>query len=225
MIDKECLFNEIKNSLALKCRAYNDATDLINMAETVVLEKIPVISAPPESIGSLWAWLEKEPVKIWGVFCLEMPKESEREQVMSNLSSDINQSFKKGADGAQIFIKYSELESFVSELLPIREDLFFNKGLCIGLNLDEIAPSEWTNVFLQLKIIRADALMLGLSGNKKNNAGFVGHIYGLMEHFDPDFGGELHFSFGNDYVKIEQAWRLAEKMRPELAKRLKFFLA
>lgn len=226
MIDLKNLFEEIKDIMVLTCPDGQDATDLIHIAESVVAQKISIISAAPESVESLWTWLEKKPTKILARFFLENSKNKkfDLEHEISVLSQSVNAAFKKGAAGAQIFIPYIALDSFIDQLLPVRDGLFFNKDLVPGLDINDIDASNCQELFEKLKMIKADSLLLYLSDTKKGTPDFVGRIYGLLENLDFEFSGELHFMLGNDFEKIEQVWRLVNKMRPEIAPRLKFFM-
>lgn len=224
MIDMEILFDEIKSNMAFNCPECQDGTDLIHIASGVVSRKIPLISVNPDAVEQLWTWLEGRPTKIIARFAVAKSKKATREKDVSNLSQQINHAFKKGAGGAHIYISLGDLDWFVNELRPVRDGLFFNKDLCIALDIAEINATDWTEVFSGLDKIKADTLLLHLPDNKKAAQDFVGRIYGLLENFNPDFTGELHFSLNDDYQKIEQVWRLVEKMRPEISPRLKFFV-
>ncbi|MDR0726831.1 MAG: hypothetical protein LBF37_02085 [Rickettsiales bacterium] len=221
----EMLFDEIKDVIVFRCPDGQDAADLIHIAEFVVAKRISVISAEPKSVELLWTWLESAPTKILARFFLENHKNKKIDLAgdISALSGEINHVFKKGAAGAQIFIPVSSLDAFVNELLLVRDGLFFNKDLVLGMDLHEINASDWGSLFKNLNKIRVDALLLYLSNNKKGLVDFVGRIYGLLENLDFEFSGELHFMLGDDFGKMEQVWRLVHKMRPEIAPRLRFF--
>lgn len=226
MIDTHNLFNEIKDTICIRCDDCQDSAELIHIADAVVSKEIPVISVPPEFVESLWTWLENKPVQIIASFVLEVPKKKgfDKSKEMSALSTQIMTIFKKGATGAEVFLPVSELPFFAQELITVRDDLFFNKTLSIGLDINQISSSDWQNVFNELNKIRADALALYSNGTKKDNDYFVGRIYALMDAIGENYTGELHFILGADYQKIEQVWRLVEKIRPDLLNKLKFYL-
>lgn len=226
MIDTHSLFNEIKDTICIRCDDCQDSAELIHVADAVVSRKIPVISVPPEFVEPVWTWLENTPVQIIASFVLDVPKKKgfDKSKEMSDLSTQIMTIFKKGATGAEVFLPVTELPFFTEELITVRDDLFFNKSLSIGLDINHISSGDWQNIFIQLTKIRADALTLYSNGTKKDNDYFVGRIYALMEIMGDNFNGDLHFILGADYQKIEQVWRLVEKMRPDLLNRLKFFL-
>ena len=53
---------------------------------------------------------------------------------------------------------------------------------------------------------------------------FVGRIYGMLNTWDADNKFDLHFAFGPNFMRIEQALRLVQSVRPELVGRLKFWV-
>ncbi|MDL2295977.1 hypothetical protein LJC18_04190 [Lachnospiraceae bacterium OttesenSCG-928-E19] len=226
MIDARTFFNELRHAMVLRCESDQDSTGLIHIAENVVAQKIPQISVYPQYVGSLWAWLEDKPVKIIARFDLDAPckKGGNREDAISGLSGEINRVFKKGAHGAEIFIPVNDMDAFADDLLPIRDDLFFNRDLTIGLDLNDIDTNDWGGVFDFLNKLRAGAVLFYLSDNKKAMDYFIGRIYALFEMIGDNYTGQLQFALGNDQNKIEQIWRLCEKMRPDLLNKLKFFL-
>jgi hypothetical protein len=227
MIDFESLFDEIRNVLALACPDGQDTNALVHIAQSAVVRKASAISVEPESVESLWSWLEKTPTKIIARFFLKLPKSKKSDSVaeISELSQNVSLAFKKGAHGVQVFIPYAQLDSFINEVLPVRDGLFFNKDLHIGLDINDIHTADWPDVFARINKIKADALLLYLSRTKKGAPDFVGRVYGLLENWDNSFDGELHFMLGDNFEKIEQIWRLIQKMRPEIAKKLKFFVS
>lgn len=224
MINQDILFEEIKSNIARYCSGGQDTNDLVRVAESVIDQKIKAVSVPPEAVGVLWTWLERAPTKLLARFNLVgTNKNGCRELQISDLSEQINTVFKQGADGAQVFMHYIDLAAFASDLHAIRDDLFFNKDLSIGLNISEIEPFDWSDVFTQLNKINATTLLLGTSDGQ-TDAQFLGRVYGLLESWKNTFDGELHFALKNDVTKIEGAWRLVQKMRPELSQKVRFFI-
>jgi hypothetical protein len=221
------LFDEIKNIAALDCPDGRDSAELIHIAEKAAATGIPLVSAGPESVEALWTWLEKKPAKILARFFLANSKSKsfDLEREISALSRNVNGVLKKGASGAQVFVPPTALDSFVNGLLPVRDGLFFNKDLAICLDMTKIDATDWPALLGKLKKIRADAMGLYLPAGKKGPPDFVGRVYGLLESLDDsEFGGELHFLLGDDFEKIEQVWRLANKMRPDAARTIRFFI-
>lgn len=220
MIDLDVLLNDIKNNTALICSDDCDISELIARAGTIIEKKIPVISVAPESIEMLWSWLEKEDLAIYARFMWEHLDNNDAG--ISELSENINSAFKKGADGVQIFMDYKDLPKFISQITPIHRDLFFNKDVFIGLNLNEIGPFDWINVFNQINQINATGLTLYYTDKKYTD--YVGIIYGLTKFLKSDFRGHLQFMLNDDYLKIEQTHRLFEKNKPDVLRNIKFFI-
>ena len=218
MIDARTFFNELRGAMVLRCESDQDSTGLIHIAENIVAQKILQISVYPKYVGSLWTWLEDKPVKIIARFDLDasVKKGSDRENAISKLSGEINQVFKRGASGAGIFIPAHDMDLFAGDLLPIRDDLFFNKDLTIGLDLNEIDTVYWEGVFDFLNKLRVGSVLFYLSDTKKATDYFIGRVYALFESIGDNYIGQLQFALGNDQSKIEQVWRLCEKMRPYL---------
>lgn len=206
---------------AIWCGSELEPTDLARMASIAIEKHIPIISVAPVSVSIMWPWLENKNIKIFSRFYLKGHKIED----ISNLSEEINQSFKQGADGAQIFVSMTDLNELVSLLYMIRDDLFFNKSLFIGLNINEINFCDWENVVNLVKKIRATGLMLVLPKDSGDKSDFVGRIYSLMESIiDDEYTPQLHFLLGNNFSRIEQVVRLTEAMHQNLLRSLKFFI-
>jgi hypothetical protein len=214
MIDAETLFNEIKDALAISVPDAADNGDLARAAGIAIERSAAMISVHPSAAGPLWAWLERSPVKIIARFAF-VPD-------MCGLSADINAAFKKGAAGAQISVSKASLAQMAPDMAAVRDDLFFNKDLLISVNLGDIGPYDWADLFANIEKIKAAALVFDASGKKQPD--FVGKVYRLLEYVADDFEPDFCFVLGNDYEKVEQAWRLFEKMRPNFLRKLKFFI-
>ena len=106
----------------------------------------------------------------------------------------------------------------------IRDDLFFNRELSIGLDLMEIDAGDWENLFAKLQKINASSVLFVLSKDLGNKSDFVGRVYGMLESWDANNKFNLGFMFGSDLMRIEQVVRLVESVRPELGGRIKFFV-
>lgn len=215
MIDTEVLFNEMGNAIGISVPAGLDDGDLVHVAEMVIERAITTISAQPESVGALWTWLEDKPVKIIARFDADCD--------MSKLSMDINAVFKKGADGAQLSIPRGKFDRVINDMLAVRDDLFFNKDLQVRVNLNDVEPNGWSDLFSLVDKIRATALVFDVRKKKRDD--FVGRVYALLESVPRDLGSDLYFVLENDYEKMEQAARLFDKMRPDFNGRLKFFVS
>lgn len=223
MIDKNDIFESLGSSVALWRGGDGEDTELARVAEFVIARGIDMLSVAPDGVVVLWPWLEKLPVKIISRFYLP-EKSAIREEDISNLAQRINTVFKHGAAGVQIFVRLSELKNFVAQMRLIRDDLFFNKDLSIGIDINDIGPFDWAELFDALNTINATSVMFVLGKDAGDNSDFVGRVYSMMENWGDSFNGNLHFMLGANIIRIEQALRLVQNMRPQLASRTKFFV-
>ena len=221
MISENIIFDDLSGNAALWCSGV-DCGELARVAEFVIKKSIPVISVVPESIRVIWPWLENAGVDILARFYLADKKISE--QQISDLTVKINNAFKIGACGAQVFLPYGALNSLVEQTHVVRDDLFFNKQLSIGVDINEIDSSDWEKLFLNLQKINATALTLVLTKDMGDKSDFVGRIYGMLDSWCEDNRFGLHFVFGQNYLRMEQAFRLIKSVKPELIKNTQFFV-
>lgn len=222
MIDIKNFFETYKNKAALWCNANCDSGDLARCAEFVVANKVRMLSVVPDSVATVWPWLEQEKIKILSRVYVADKKITEKD--ISDITKIINDSFKHGARGAQVFVPINELENLVDMTYLVKDDLFFDKDLVLGLDIMQINPFDWQNVFENLQKINASALMLVLLQDDGMKSDFVGRIYGMINAWNEQNKFDLHFLLGPDSVRIEQVLRLMEKLRPELIKNVKFFV-
>ena len=222
MINVDNILDENSYKLALWCNAESDSTDLAYVANQAVTEHFDAVSVVPSAVSVLWPWLEGKRIDIFSRFYLS--EKSKSDDVISELTSNINYVFKQGADGVQIFIRLSDLSNFVSKLYIIRDDLFFNKSLYIGLDISDVDAFDWKNVFDALRKIRASGLLLALPVDKGDKSDFIGRLYAALDAWNPELDCDLHFAFGRNFLRIEQAYRLVETMRPKLLDKIKFFV-
>lgn len=222
MINIDNILNDDLKNVALWVGTGTDANDLAHVTEMAVSKSIDLISVPPNSVNVIWPWLENSNVKIFSRFYLENKADAVKE--ISELSKNINTVFKHGATGVQIFTRLSELENFVEQICLIRDDLFFNKDLFIGLDINEIEACDWSGIQESLEKIKATGLILALPSDAGDKSDFVGKIYGAMESWKNDFDFDLHFAFGEFGLRAEQTERLISAICPKLIEKVKFFI-
>lgn len=212
-------FIDVKN-VALWCGAGADATDLARAADGAIANKLKMISVAPDAVGIVWPWLENKRIKIFARLYLEY----DDADGISEIAEKINSVFKSGADGVQVFVNLESLSSFVSQLYLIRDDLFFNKDLIIGLDISTVEPCDWAGVFSELKKIRATGLMLALTRDTGNKSDFIGRVYAALNAWGDDYAGGLQFAFGLSQERMEQIMRLVQSVRPKLWSKTAFFV-
>ena len=146
MIDNENILDDVSGA-ALWCGADCDPTDLARYASVALEHNVAAISVAPMSVGVVWPWLENKKIPIFARF---YPRARGAAGASETVAS-INQAFKQGADGAQVFVSLQNLDEFVSQLYLIRDDLFFNKAAFVGVDICEIGPFDWNSVFSALR--------------------------------------------------------------------------
>lgn len=222
MIDTKTFLSEIQSRIGIWCSADTDGADLARMVQYATAWKADVLSVSPDVVPVVWPWIENKPVNLLGRFYVNNDKIDEN--VMSDLTIKINQSFKSGASGAMVFVRYQHLRPMIDQVAIIRDDLFFNRELVIGLDIGDIDSDDWANLFNELKRINASAVCFVLTKDMGKKSDFVGRVYGMLNAWDSEFSGALHFALENRPERIDQARRLVESIRPELAKDLRFFV-
>ena len=222
MIDTDSFFDEISANMAMWCDGGRDTGELARVASSSVAHDMPVVSALPDDVAMLWTWLEKTPARIYARFYL--PVRGGRDVgAISDLSARINAAFKQGAHGAQIFMRAADLDDFAEQIGVVRDDLFFNRELAIGIDISEVGPFEWSAVFDALRRLRAGALVLVLARDGGDKSDFVGRMYAVLRAAG-DIKCDLHFVLGNNPLRMEQAARLVRGMRPALAGGMRMFV-
>ena len=221
MIEANEIFIESDPKIALWCDGVWDTNDLANLANYILENKMDLISVSPDIISFIWTCLEKENVKILTRYNFS-PVQKNLDKYISDLSEKINSVWKQGANGVQIFFKIKDLERFVDAFMFVRDDLFFEHDLCVGVDINDIGISDWDFLFEKLRAIRANSLCLTLNEDTGNRSDFVGRIYGMLQKWSWD--GQLYFVLNNDYDRIDEAIRLIESETPELSNRIRFFL-
>ncbi len=222
MIDKNVILNQIGKRVALWCAMDMDAGDLARAVEILDAQGIKMISVVPGAVATVWPWLEEKDVKIFARFYFPDKRVSEKQ--VSDVTRQINNAFKHGAHGAQIFLQASALGGMVEQMHVIRDDLFFDKELMIGLDVANVEVDMWDELFANLRKINARAVAFAMTNDMGNKSDFVGRIYTMLNAWGNENDFDLHFVFGPNFMRIEQALRLTHSVKPELDNRLCFWL-
>lgn len=222
MINKNNFLKNNCSTSALWCSAASDSGDLARVAESVIQNKIQLLSVVPDAIQIIWPWIENVDTKVFARFYFADKKITEKQ--ISQVTENINTAFKQGAHGAQVFLPYVALRDLTTQTRVIKDDLFFNKDLSIGLDINEIDSFDWKDLFEDLRKINASSLILVLTKDAGDKSDFVGRIYGMLDCWENENNFDLHFAFGANFQRIEQTKRLIQSMRPGLAKGMKFFM-
>lgn len=222
MIDKNVILNQINGQGALWCAADMEGADLARAVEVLDAQSMKAVSVSPDSVTTIWPWLEQTDVKIFARFYFPDKKISEKQ--VSDVTVRINNAFKHGAHGAQVFLQYAALGCLVEQTHVIRDDLFFDKDLIVGIDICDVGVSNWDDLFLDLRRINANAVMFVFTKDMGDKSDFVGRIYGMLNSWNDDNKFDLHFAFGPNFMRIEQTLRLVQAVKPQLSKQLKFWL-
>lgn len=222
MIEKNMILNQIGERVALWCAADLDAGDLARAVGVLEQRDMRFISVSSTSVETVWPWLEEKKSKIYARFYFPDKRVSEKQ--VSDVTVQINNAFKHGAHGAQIFLQVSALSGLVEQTHVIRDDLFFDKDLIIGLDISSVDADMWDGLFENLRKINANAVVFALTKDMGDRSDFVGRIYGMLNAWVAENNFDLHFAFGPNFMRIEQVLRLAHSVKPELDNRLCFWL-
>jgi hypothetical protein len=223
MIDESVVLEQIENNIAMWCMGAGDSGKLARDADLILQSGVSMVSVVPDAVDIIWPWFEKNNIKILARFYCEDKKITDAQ--ISELTVRIKDVFKRGAYGAQVFLRGDELENLVEQTHMVRDDLFFNKDLSIGLDITDVEASDWDNLFANLRKINATSVLFVCAGKgAKQKTEFVGALYAMLNAWSDDNKFDLHFALWPDFMRIEQAMRLTELMRPELVRNLKFFV-
>ena len=222
MINDFSVFDLVGTHAGLWCGVDLDATDMANAVHVADVQKIPMISVAPGMVQTVWPWLENSCVKIMTRFYLEGEKISENQ--ISDITVRINTALRQGASGAQVFLSYAALEELVEQTYIVRDDLFFNKDLAIGMDISDVGPFDWENVFENLRKINASSVIFVFARDDGNKSDFVGRIYAMLNAWGAENKFDLHFAFGPNFMRIEQAQRLVQQIRPNLVGQMCFWV-
>ena len=198
-----------------------DSADLIGAAESAAEMEVRTVSVVPSDVKIIWPWVEKLKIKLLPRFYVD----SVNSDSVSDLAVKIKSEFKNGAHGAQVIIGLCDVGRFVDSIISIRDDLFFNKDLSMGIDVFQVWPLDWGELFANLKRLHASSLLLILSHDDMERSDFTGRIYAALQSWDANSDMELHVMLGESYARAEQVYRLVAINRPELLNKLKFFVS
>ncbi len=221
MIEEQTIFNEVRNNVSLICRDDCVGADLAAAVGNAIAHKMKSVCVATNRVADVWPWLEKTKIKILSRFYVDG---TINDDFLSDLSGNISASFRDGAHGAMIFLHMRDLPKFAAEIASFRDDLFFNKSLNIAIDINEVGIFGWTELFGILHIIRADSCVLTLNNDDGSKSDFVGRVFAMLDTPRGDWGGVVNFMLGHNFVRIDQAYRLIEKMTPEIVSKTEFFI-
>ena len=224
MIKTDVIFDDIKPFTVMWIDDdVMDTADLASNADIAIAGTVPFVSVPADAVKIFWPWVEGKNIKILTRFNFKIEKNQDIDAAISGFAKDVAATFRNGAGGVQVFIPCSQITEFVDAVRHIRDDLFFDKYLAIGIDLDDTENINWVDVFNALSKIRPDSILIVGHTDKFNpNSNFVGRVFDMLEKWN--LNADLHLMFGKNMLRVAQVLRLVEKMRPELIKNMRVFL-
>lgn len=216
----DCLFQEIDCPRAFWV-ADVDQEYLPQVADFIVRQGFPVLSAPANLVRQVWPWIEHNDIKIINRCFFDATDDVDA--AISKFALDVSNGARNGADGVQVFVSANKLSDFVTALKPLRDDLFFDRFFSIGLDISEINIDMWDGIFDSLRAVHANAVLIMAQGDDfDRSSDFVGRVFTMLEKWNCD--ADLHMMFGKNTMQIIQTIRLVQKMRPDLIKKLMVFV-
>ena len=224
MIALDSFFENFGSIVAPLCDADAPASDLARASDIAVSRGARAISVDSGAVATVWPWLENTGVEIAARIHPEISENIDSDARISELARQIKAAFNNGADSVQVSVRPSRINDFASSIMPIRDDLFFNKKLSIVMDLSDIEPSTWADVFDSATRAGADSIALGFRRDTGDKSDFVGRIYGMLNAAD-SWHGAVHFMFSPNPLRIDQAYRLMSATRFVLAESSLFFIS
>jgi hypothetical protein len=222
MIKSENIFDDIEPLVAIWVED-SDTVELARIANMVIDDGVEYVSLPCAATQVFWPWIENSNVKILNRFDFVVQQNSDMDMVVSEFATAVNSGFRAGAFGAQVRVSWPDIQKFVGAILPIKNDLFFGRYLSIAIDIDDAATPDWDVVFANLARISPNSVLIMGHADKFNpRSDFVGRIYGMLEQWN--INSDIHLMFGKNMLRVSQALRLVQKMRPELVKNMRVFL-
>ena len=222
MIEQNIVFDDFGPYAALWCGTDVEPGDLARAVDFAINQNMDMVSVAPQCVKLIWPWLEKSKVKILSRFYVMDKKITE--QKISDITININSVLKNGADGAQIFMRYQSVADLVEQVHVVKDDLFFNKDLIIGLDIADVGPYDWNDLFQNLRKVNAAALTLVMTQDLKEKSDFPGRVYGMLNAWTSENKFDLHFVVGNNPFRIEQVMRITKLIQPQLLENMRFFV-
>ncbi|MBO4700846.1 MAG: hypothetical protein J5620_03820 [Alphaproteobacteria bacterium] len=223
MIKTDTIFDDIESFTSLWIGDdVVETADLASVADIAIDRMVPFVSMSADVVKMFWPWVEGKNIKILTRFNFKIEKNQDIDVEISAFAKNVTAIFRDGAAGAQIFIPCSQIAEFVDAVRHIRDDLFFDRYLSIGIDLDDTENINWADVFNTLSKIRPDSILIVGRTDKFNpNSNFVGCVFDMLEKWN--LNADLHLMFGKNMLRVTQVLRLVEKMRPEISKNMRVF--
>lgn len=216
MIDEDILFDsEVLQPNGVWFGAESDSVALASGVEYAMSKNAGFVSVVPGAVDTVWPWLENKNIDIYARFYIENARRDFSEFVVA-----ATRAFKHGANGAQVFMYPQNISNFVQNILPVRDDLFFNRKLFVGIDVCTVDANDWNVIFDSLSDVRADGLILMYTHENGDKSDFVGRVMNMIDAWNDNFNGVLYVSFGANFMRIEQVLRLMKYEKPNIPVRI-----
>lgn len=223
MIKSENIFLDDIGPLGAIWVDETDTVELARVANVAIDDGAEYVSLPNAATRVFWPWVEKSNVKILNRFDFDVSQNQDMDGVVSEFATAVNSVLRAGAYGVQVRVSLDALKKFVDAILPIKNDLFFDRYLSIAIDIDDAETPDWNAVFATLgRVSPNSVLVMGHVDKFNPRSDFVGRIYGMLEQWN--INSDIHLMFGKNMLRVSQVLRLAQKMRPELVKNMRVFL-
>lgn len=221
MINCKYHFEDLHNMVSVWVPdGLDDTAELARVADYVVHNGIRVVSVGADDVKKIWPWLENSGVKILSRFLVD--EGGKIDDVISGFAKMVTDVVRHGADGVQVFIPCSCLGEFVRELEAIRDDLFFDKILSVGLDIEDVVGGDWLDIFAELaRICPGSILICGDRTGFDAKSDFVGRIYDMLKKWNLD--SDINMMFCGNMLRVAQVIRLVRGIRPELNEKMRVF--
>lgn len=221
MIKTDVLFDLIDD---ISCAWVPNGTDvpgLARISDLVIAKNMQYLSLPVGAVDTVWPWVEQNSVKI--LTRVNFANDATGDVAMSQLATNITDAFRHGASGVQVFVHYDDITEFVDMMLPMRDDLFFERYLSVAMNIKEVPNNKWPEVFALLDKIRPNSILIIADGDSFNpKSDFLGRMYAMLEQWNQKFA--LHVIFGKNMMRVSQTLRLVQKMQPGILPEFRVFI-
>lgn len=223
MIKAENIFDDIEHMTAMWVDEV-DAGELARIASVAIDNNVPFVSMPCSCTKTFWPWVEETDVKILNRLTFHLEKNQSLDNAVSEFATNVNAAFRLGAHGIQVLVPLTEIHQFTDAILPIKNDLFFDRYVSVGIDIDDASCPDWSDIFGKLQQINPNSVLVMGHVDKFNpKSDFVGQIYAMLENWD--LNTDLHLMFGKNMLRVSQVLRLTQKMKPKLMKNIRVFIS
>ena len=90
--------------------------------------------------------------------------------------------------------------------------------------IEKIDAFDWDGLFGVLQLLKADFFVLTFNNDNGNKSDFVGRIFAMLNASRGGWNGVVNFYLGQNIVRIDQVYRLIQKIKPETISKTEFLI-